>query len=365
MCFKGSPIPRTCADNLWFDINDNWCTKAEDVTCDSRTSNNPNNPISTVPPTATTTATAPTETTTVVTVPTEPPILSQCFRQNHLFNPNTGSYTKSSCIINVNSNYERSEEICRQSNMNLFVIDDSNVQASFFRTTTSALVQQPRGMLWINGRRETSGEWFSFNPNRAELYSGLDWVLTDDVDGRQSGDCLRYSQQNAPLFAYQAMGAACTATSWFACEFSVQPVLNTDFCWQESAVIDTNGNVLKTQCILNTIQNHAEAEQSCLNNGMTLFVINNSTVQSAFFQSITPQFPSGHFWINGRRDVELNEWFADEPKRVPIYSGLDWVETDSIDGRTSGDCLRYSQQHGPYAALGSNCNDRSWFICEF
>lgn len=355
MCFKGLPIPRVCADNLWFDIIDNWCTYDDVVTCDSRTSNNPNNPTSTLPP----------STTTAVTVPTEPPILTQCFRTNHLFNPDTGSYTKSSCIVNALANFAQSEEICQQNNMNLFVIDDSTVQSSFFRTTTNALVQQPRGMLWINGRRESTFEWFSFNPNRAALYSGIDWVQTDTIDGRTSGDCLRYSQQNEPLFEYQAMGASCNATTWFACEYFSQPKLNTDICWRENALIDDDGNVMKTECIINTIQSHDEAEQICLNSGMTLFVINNSTVQLAFFKSMSQQFPNGHLWINGLRDIEQNEWFTYEPKRVPIYGGLDWVETDSVDGRTSGDCLRYSQLFGPYAAVGADCSARSWFICEF
>jgi hypothetical protein len=47
VCFEGKPIPRTCADNLWWDVVYNWCTVGEEVTCDSRVPNNPNPPITT------------------------------------------------------------------------------------------------------------------------------------------------------------------------------------------------------------------------------------------------------------------------------------------------------------------------------
>lgn len=36
VCFKGSPISRGCAENLWFDVVYNWCTIADEVNCESR-----------------------------------------------------------------------------------------------------------------------------------------------------------------------------------------------------------------------------------------------------------------------------------------------------------------------------------------
>lgn len=44
VCFQGSPIPRDCAAGLWWDVVYDWCTTADDVTCDSRVPNNPNWP---------------------------------------------------------------------------------------------------------------------------------------------------------------------------------------------------------------------------------------------------------------------------------------------------------------------------------
>lgn len=54
VCFEGSPISRGCFEGLWFDVVYNWCTVAEEVTCDARVPNDPNattTPAPTPPPT--------------------------------------------------------------------------------------------------------------------------------------------------------------------------------------------------------------------------------------------------------------------------------------------------------------------------
>lgn len=348
VCFNGSPVSRSCADSLWWDIINEWCTVADDVTCDDRTVNNPNNPS---------------ETTTVVTIPTEPPILSDCYKTNHLFSPVDGSYMKSSCIVNSIINYEQAEATCQQHNMNLFIINDSVVQSAFLTATTNDLLLYVNGFVWINGRRESDNEWVTFSPARAPLYEGISWVQTENVDGRTSGDCLRYSSVHGP---YEAMGVTCEATSWFTCEFFSEPTLNTDSCWHEASLIDDDGSYLKTSCIVSTGYSHWEAEQACLHNGMRLFVINNSTVQAAFFKSTTEALldnPGGFLWINGKRNND--EWFSYGPERLPLYDGIDWVQTDTENGRTSGDCLLYTQHLGPFQAMGADCAARVWSICEY
>jgi hypothetical protein len=351
ICFRGTPLPRTCADNLWWDVEKNWCTVGNNVTCDSRTVNNPNNPSTT------------TTTDAIVTIPTDPPNLSDCFRISHLFNPETGDYMKSTCVINRSINYEQAMQTCQENNMNLFIISNSIEQSAFFTATTNDLILQRNGFIWINGRRENNGEWFT-SPNSNPLYSAINWVQTETIDGRTSGDCLRYSQQHGP---YEAMGVDCNANSWATCEFHSQPTLNTEICWQEIPLMDDEGNYLKTSCFINTRASHWMAEQICLNNGMNLFVINNSTVQSAFFKVTTSTlvgFPRGVVWINGKRD-NFNEWHSHNPMKAPIYQNIEWVNTAEIDGRAVGDCLSYSQQHGPYQALGEECNAQWWFTCEY
>ena len=69
VCFEGTAIGRSCADELYFDVVYNWCTFPDDVSCDYRTPNNPN-PGPSVPPT---TSEAPTTTTTEAPTTTEEP----------------------------------------------------------------------------------------------------------------------------------------------------------------------------------------------------------------------------------------------------------------------------------------------------
>lgn len=200
VCFLGSPIQRHCAENLWWDVERKWCTTADVVICDPRTPNNPREPLPTTPP------------------PPPPPITDDCFRSFNISDPETGAYIKSACTVSTITDYENAQESCRDKNMQLFVINDSIVQQEFFEGITNTLSAHPNGHLWINGRREGEGDWFTFNPNRASLYIGVDWVRTETIDGRTSGDCLRYSSEHGP---YQAMGGRCDFVySWFTCEYN-------------------------------------------------------------------------------------------------------------------------------------------------
>lgn len=71
VCFQGSPIPKKCAEDLWWDVVYEWCNIADEVTCDSRVPNNPrDNTTTTVEPTTTTTETTTTSTTTTSTTTT-------------------------------------------------------------------------------------------------------------------------------------------------------------------------------------------------------------------------------------------------------------------------------------------------------
>lgn len=280
----------------------------------------------------------------------------------HLYNLDSGSYLKSACLVPVITGYDHAENICRENNINLFVIDDSVVQTPFRNAITNSLANFTSGHLWINGRREGTIEWFTYRQRREALYSGIDWVQTELVDGRTSGDCLMVAQFNGP---YQAMGRDCSSNSWLTCEFFEEPLLDTEICWRQDAIRDESGNYLKTSCIVAQIETYWRAEQMCSQNGMKLFVVNNSTVESALFHLATDVFdPNGFVWINGRR--ENSEWIAYDPRRVPVHPEIDWVQTETIDGPTNGNCLRFTQQHGPYRAMGDDCDlGSSWFICEY
>lgn len=48
VCFQQQKIERQCSPGLYWDVRNNWCTFADqDLQCDTRTTNDPNNPTST------------------------------------------------------------------------------------------------------------------------------------------------------------------------------------------------------------------------------------------------------------------------------------------------------------------------------
>lgn len=337
---------------MWFDVIDNWCTTSDEVTCDGRTPNNPR------PPTDTTV-----EISTTTQVPREPPVLNACLVVDHLYSYETGAYLKSSCVINRNENFDGGERNCQDRNMELFVISDAMVEETYHDAITRSKSAYVNGRVSISGRRNEEEEWFTSGPNPTPLYNGIEWVQTESVDGRVTGDCLWYSSQHGP---YRALGANCNTVVWSGCEFSAPPVLNTDICNNHTLLFDAAGNYQKTACFVATSSTYHNAHQICNNNGMKLFVTNSSSVQSTLQIAISNFISSGFFWINGRRDATTEEWFSYGHGRSAIYEGMDWVATDTVDGRNTGDCLTYSTQHGSsFQALGVDCSRTFWMICEF
>lgn len=201
ICFNGRPILRSCANALWWDVEREWCTVQDEVTCDDRVTNNPQ---------------LPTTTESLPTVPTQPPNLSTCNHIRYLSDSENGAYLKSICTLPVGLTPEQSEIRCRENRMELFVIDNSAVQKALFKVTTE-LHNNRDGMWWINGRRDSNGEWFSFSPEREPIYHGIDWVQTQTVEGKNSGDCLAYTMHHGP---YQAMGFDCNRNGVGICQFS-------------------------------------------------------------------------------------------------------------------------------------------------
>jgi Lectin C-type domain len=376
MCQNGQLVPRECAEGFWFDIFQMQCVSGNNVTCDDRTVINPGNP----PPPSTTPS------------PLPPPNTSACYRQADLFDGTT--YLKTMCIINSIINYEAARALCHQHNMNLFIIDDSRVQVPFHNQTTELLRPNVRGFVWINGQlNNATRQWQIFHSNgqlRGNLYDGVDWFQSPTIDGRTSGNCLRYTSQfDNP---YQAMGVACTSTSWLICEhhqqISTPPTTtvptttttvttttrpqgapNITACAFNRDLFD-GSNYVKSLCIVNPSLNYNNARQRCHDIGMNLFIIDNTLVQRLFFNATTDvlsPFPRGFLFINGRRIPSTSQWQvfnSDDTLRGNLYEGVDWFQSQTVDGRVSGDCLRYTSEFGHYQAMGVACTASSWFGCE-
>ncbi|KAG5675522.1 hypothetical protein PVAND_005418 [Polypedilum vanderplanki] len=373
VCSRGTPLPRECAEGLWFDVVNRWCNFPEYVECDDRTVVNPDNPGNR---------------TTVAPPVTGPPEISACHMNSDLFDGQT--YLKSMCIVNQNANYETARAGCQSRNMNLFIIDNSIVQTEFQLTTTDLLRSHPGGFVWINGIRDlNNNQWNVFNADgsrRGAIYDGVIWVQTESIDGRNSGECLRYSSQHGP---YEAMGVACNSNSWYICEHHLQtsepttttpelttttteePIVppNPTICWNATDLYH-NDNYLKSMCIISTSANYDAAQAACRNNGMELFVINNFQVQAAFREASTVIFsttyPRGFVWINGRLHGDCQRWHVFDPSPREMFNGVHFLQTDEFHGASMGECLRFSAQHtGEWLGVGTTCTASNWYVCEF
>lgn len=304
-----------------------------------------------------------------------------------LFDGNT--YLKSMCIVNGVFNYEAARQRCVSLGMNLFIIDNSRVQKPFFEATTWLLRGHPGGFVWINGRRDRiSNQWWIHNADNStsgQLYSGVSWVNTSSIHGPTNGDCLRYSSQFGP---FQAMGIECMTSSWLTCEHSMQteqppatttpmPTTTTEdpslkpnitACWRRSDLVH-NGRYIKSLCIVNTSLNYTGAERMCQSNRMQLFIIDSPTTQIQLRNETRQLLISqqrGFLWINGRVDDECRNWYVFGPQRTEMFNGVHWVQQDEFVGRSTGPCLRYTQQYGvDYLAMGVACESQSWVACEF
>jgi hypothetical protein len=176
----------------------------------------PDPTASTALPTTTTTSSF---TTTTTAVGGGGPNVNACAQREDLFD--NGIYLKSLCIMTGLLNYNNSEGICRSNGMELFVLDSSPIQNQFRASVTRLLSAHPRGFVWINGRMDDScGNWYVFDPYRRHMWGGVHWVQTDNIHGRESGECLRFTAEhsiNEPV--WQSMGSDCSALTWYICEY--------------------------------------------------------------------------------------------------------------------------------------------------
>lgn len=370
------PIGNACTTNGWFVCEHGAALSSTPAITTTTTSQ-------TTPPTTTSTTTSTPTTTTSTQVSTAPPNTSICFRSRDLFNGQT--YLKTMCLINSNSNYNNARNICSTNNMNLFIINDAVTYRLFFNASMEVLYTSwPNGHVWINGRYN-GVEWTVQNHDdsfRGYLYSNLDWL--NGVSTAANGSCLLYTAQNGTR--YQPTGVSCNMGSWLVCEHEEQsttpdptatPVQTTpgssnpnlSVCRHTEDLYD-NGVYMKSHCIVSSSQSYAEAESFCRANGMELFVIASSAMQIQFRSSVTRLLagaPRGFLWINGR--YEDPHWFVFDPNRRYMWGGIDWVQTGSINGRESGECLRYTAEHSTnepvWQSRGNDCTHQSWFTCEY
>lgn len=152
------------------------------------------------------------------------PNIGACAQRDDLFDDNN-NYLKSLCIMVGGQNYDGAQGMCRSNRMELFAIDSFMVQREFRASVSNLLSGHPGGFVWINGRVDNADvcrNWFTFTPDRRQLFDGVHWVQTDAIVGRTSGECLRFTAAHSvgtpPL--WQSEGVACNLLSWYICEYN-------------------------------------------------------------------------------------------------------------------------------------------------
>lgn len=338
----------------------------------------------------------PYETATTTEEPTEPPPEPACFVQRDLYDGE--NYLKSMCFATLITNYDTARAACRLIDMNLFIIDSDVTQTAFFNATTEILSFWNGGHVWINGRYNQFWDvWTvqnSLDNQIGLLYSGMDFYA-ETFDGRTSGPCLRYSSE---FGHFQGIGIDCRARSMVICEFSKEsspmpPLTSTEPPTESTSVstetttlplptgppnldqcdfqqdIYNDVEYLKTMCIVANPSSYGAARMSCAEANMNLFVIDTEVIHRLFFNTTSNLIPTQgiNMWINGRTLEFPVVWTVrnpDDTLRGLLYNGMDWVQTEDIDGRLNGPCLRYTSEFGHYQGIGMDCTMSSWFVCE-
>lgn len=98
-------------------------------------------------------------------------------------------YIKSLCSIAGSVSYKVAKKTCSDAGMPLFAVQDSNEQNSFVNAVrTQPKLRFKSASAWVNGERNSNGEWVSYAPDEAPLFKKLKWGDSNTL----SGNWLKY-----------------------------------------------------------------------------------------------------------------------------------------------------------------------------
>jgi hypothetical protein len=156
------------------------------------------------------------------------------------------------------------------------------------------------------------------------------------------------------------------------------PVKNTPAgsqCGAQKDLFDSNGNYLKTACILYSGQTQ---DSACSEVNMNLFVIDSNESKQGVLRFATSIFGSGGgstLWINGKREND-GDWYKKDSSEYPMWSELAKVLDDDEESQDESNmetmvavmpeekCLILSA-FGPFKVDTSSCGKSMYPICEY
>lgn len=124
------------------------------------------------------------------------------------------SYMKTLCTVSADLTYEQANKKCRGAGMNLFVVNNAQVQEALQNVSGLRFLDREYARLWINGQKNSHGTWWSTYHKSRPLSYQLDW-LNDDSGIGECLSTLRYSNH----YKMQFQGWDCAGKAWGYCEY--------------------------------------------------------------------------------------------------------------------------------------------------
>lgn len=279
---------------------------------------------------------------------------SACRHINHIYSAIDSSYIKSACTLEIESSYQDAERLCRQLNMELFIIDDQEVYDELSEAFEHSFAGK---MGWINGRKDSAGVWSAWDKSStkkaaeaAPLVSTLTSILLDldEMNCLSWDDSAGYFEGNAK--------ACDEKLSHFTCERMIEPDVNLDACFFTDIITDSNNMPTPmSSCLIATLSNYWEAEQYCLNKGMTLL--------TGFHDFGAGYNSDADFWVNGEKTGGVWKSYSPKEKTVDTSVATNWA----AGGQSSGLCLSMTQQApGDWVGKGADClSAKMYLVCEY
>lgn len=157
------------------------------------------------------------------------PDYSVCSNEQDFYDSN-GNYVKTAC----QASYESSREnACVDRGMHLFKIESLESHKKLLHLATSLFGRNGGSMLWIDGKKEEDGNWYTSNPKRLLIAGIADGTRNLSASNSEdSNDSLPTFYENgenclilSAFLSFQVTKWSCSSKMFSFCEYVKEPTL--------------------------------------------------------------------------------------------------------------------------------------------
>jgi hypothetical protein len=138
----------------------------------------------------------------------------RCGTQKDFFD-SKGNYLKTACIIFKAQSHQNA---CKSANMNLFVIDSNDIKFEVLKFATSIFGSGGGSTLWINGKRENGGGWYTETSEKKPMNNNFLKPFED-----QEAKCLILSA----FWEFRVDTRSCKMQMYPICEYEKSRISST------------------------------------------------------------------------------------------------------------------------------------------